>query len=171
MKLIGNGWILYQKRRDNMFNKKDFDKALDKWLAKISPSKERSQPSLEQQALIEKNLGYCGAMISSHKQAAKTKGKEHLAVFNANIVVEGFGKVWFGDIDVTIDEEKIKKLALGFKSTVYVLREMDARFDHENSPQLQNAVYSTDGVTNNIGQSITKYYERINDKIYARKEF
>jgi len=152
-----------------MFNKKDFDKALDEWIAKISPSKDKSQPSLEQQALIKENLGFCGAMISSHKQAAKTKGREHLAVFNANLVVKGFGKVWFGDIDITRDEEKIKKVALGFKSIVYVLREMDARFEHENSPQLQNAAYSTDGVTGSIGQSYSQYYERVNDKIYAKE--
>lgn len=152
-----------------MFNKEDFNKALDSWVAKISPSKDRPQPSIEQQVLIRENLGYCGCIILGSKQTPKTKGKEHLAIFNANLIVEGFGKVWYGDIDVTRDEEKIKKIAHGFKTTVYILREMDGRFEYENKPQIQNAVYKTDGIVGNLGVEAVRYYERVNGKIYLKE--
>jgi hypothetical protein len=152
-----------------MINKEDFDKALDAWIAKISPDSNRPQLSPEQQALIKENLGYCGQMLSGSKQPIRTAGRSHLMVWNGNLVVEGFGKVWYGDIDVTRDEKKIKKIALGFKSTVYVLREMDARFETENNPQIKNAVYITDGLTSSLGESVIKYYQRFNDKIYMKE--
>jgi hypothetical protein len=150
-------------------NKEQLDKAIQKYIDRISPNPNRPQPSPEQQALIKEQLGYCGRMLSGSKQAAKTAGREHLTVFNANLIVTGFGKVWYGDIDITRDEEKLKKIALAFKSVVNVLREHDARFEYENNPQVQNAVYVTDGLAGNWGISLTGRYERVNGKLYAKE--
>lgn len=149
-----------------------FEKKFREWINKLSPAKDRPSLSSDETALIHSTLGYPGRMLSGSKQAAKTNGKEHFTVFNANLVVEGYGKVWFGDIDITRDEDALKTLARSVDKTVYVLREHDARFTYENNPQLQKAVYTTDGKVGDIGTSCTRYYGRaIDGKIYARKLF
>jgi len=82
-------------------------------------------------------LGYCGRMIS----ASKTGISGHITVFNANVCTAA-GKIWFGDLDVTKDEAKLKELAHALGEKIYVLRERDARFENEGAPLLENAVAS-----------------------------
>lgn len=119
--------------------------ALDEWIKKISPSKDRPVLSPEQSQLLKDKLGYPGRMLSGSKQTPKSKYGEHLAVFNANLIIDDYGKQWFGDIDITRDEVKLGDIARFFGKQVYVLRERDARFEHENNPLLDQAVYLTDG--------------------------
>lgn len=52
--------------------------------------------------------------------------------FNANIFVLGEGKIWYGDLDVTKDIEALQKVASRIGSDLYILREMDGRFENEN---------------------------------------
>ena len=52
--------------------------------------------------------------------------------FNANIFVEGHGKIWYGDIDFTLDENTLKLIAAELNTDLYILREMDGRFENEN---------------------------------------
>ena len=52
------------------------------------------------------------------------------------------GKIWYGDIDVTLREGDLQKLADTLDTEVFVLREMDARFEHEGNPQFDAAVAS-----------------------------
>lgn len=85
----------------------------------------------------EEILGRCGRMVSSSKRGVPG----HIVVFNANICVAA-GKIWFGDMDVTKDEAKLKALAEAIGERVYVLRESDGRFDNEDSPLLDQAVAS-----------------------------
>ena len=77
-----------------------------------------------------------GRMIS----ASKTGPKGHVCVFNANLCIKSQGKVWFGDVDLTADADKLKAMATGAGEALYVLREMDARFLNEEKPLYQNAV-------------------------------
>jgi hypothetical protein len=86
---------------------------------------------------------YQGRMISG----SKTAPKGHVCVFNANICTKSKGKIWFGDLDLTMDVEHLKKLAAKEGETIFVLRERDARFDNEAKPLLANAVarYEPDG--------------------------
>lgn len=58
--------------------------AMDKWIEKITPNKDRPVLNPEQQKLLQDKLGYCGRMISGSKQTPKSKYGEHLAVFNGN---------------------------------------------------------------------------------------
>ena len=51
--------------------------------------------------------------------------------FNANIFVLGEGKIWYGDIDVTKEKEKLENVARGIGKDLYILREMDGRFGNE----------------------------------------
>lgn len=77
-----------------------------------------------------------GRMISG----SKTCPKGHICVFNANVVTRSRGKFWFGDLDITADTEELKALAAKEGEDIYVLREMDARFQNEASPRLERAV-------------------------------
>jgi hypothetical protein len=64
-------------------------------------------------------------------------------VFNANVCTSQ-GKVWHGDLDITVEEEKLMHLAKELQERIYVLYETDARFENENAPKLDRAVYSVD---------------------------
>jgi hypothetical protein len=86
-------------------------------------------------------FGYPGAMLSG----SKTARPGHVVVWNANVCSREHGKMWFGDIDLTDGGyDKANALADKLGVTVYVLREMDARFENERSPKFENAVYSTE---------------------------
>lgn len=95
--------------------------------------------------IAKTHLGWPGAMISGSKSGYHREHPNNIAVFNANLIVEGIGKVWYGDLDVTKSESKLKKLAKELGKRIYVLREMDCRFDTESEPRIDHAVYSTDG--------------------------
>lgn len=86
-------------------------------------------------------LGPCGRMISNSKIGYLGMFPNNHVVFNGNVCIES-GKIWFGDLDITRDEEKIKALAEALGETVYVLNEMDGRFRNElGPPKLEKAVY------------------------------
>jgi hypothetical protein len=52
--------------------------------------------------------------------------------FNSNIFVLGEGKIWYGDIDVTKERDKLENIAKEIGKDLYILREMDGRFGNEN---------------------------------------
>ncbi len=89
----------------------------------------------------EELLGYCGRMLDGNKMRYRSENPENLVVHNANVCTET-GKVWFGDIDVTKNEENLKTLAERLGAKVFVLREHDARFSNEEKPLLEKAVAS-----------------------------
>lgn len=102
-------------------------------------------------------LGYCGKMIGASKSGYSSSHSAHVPVFNSNIVTEKLGKVWFGDIDLTLDGDKLQSLAISLGEKVYVLREMDARFENENSPKLEKAVAVFDGAAIAFGTELKVY--------------
>jgi hypothetical protein len=87
-----------------------------------------------------KILGMNGRMISGSKSGYSKHYPKNLAVFNANVCTKNEGKIWYGDIDLTLDHEQLSELAKSLENDVYVLYEMDARFENEASPKLENAV-------------------------------
>lgn len=93
-------------------------------------------------------LGWPGAMISGSKSGYSMSRPKNVPIFNSNVVIAK-GKIWYGDIDLTLSEEKLANLAKELGETVYVLREMDGRFENEGTPRLERAVYavSPDGKT------------------------
>jgi hypothetical protein len=82
-------------------------------------------------------LGHHGKMISGSKSGYRDSHPRNLAVFNANVCV-GSEKVWHGDIDVTKEISSLQQMAQKENSTVYVLMEMDGRFENEESPKIDN---------------------------------
>jgi hypothetical protein len=86
-------------------------------------------------------LGFAGRMLSVDKSRYTLRFPDNVVVFNSNVCTEA-GKIWFGDVDVTKDEDKFKALAEALGEKVYVLRELDGRFDNEGVPLLDRAVAS-----------------------------
>jgi hypothetical protein len=94
--------------------------------------------------VINEKLGYMGRMISGDKCSYNRKFPDNIVVFNANVFVEGIGKVWYGDIDVTRDSPILFDISNTIGKDLYILREHDGRFDKENNPDFEKvAVWST----------------------------
>jgi len=82
------------------------------------------------------NFKQPGRMIS----ATKSSPKGHVCIFNANVCSNSRGKFWYGDIDLTADINELRKLAREEGEEIFILREMDARFEHEANSKLNKAV-------------------------------
>lgn len=80
-----------------------------------------------------------GRMIAHSKGRYNHNNPRNLTIFNANICTKD-EKIWWGDLDITEDEEQLSKLSSDLKEKIYVLYEHDARFENEKSPQLNKAV-------------------------------
>lgn len=119
---------------------------------------------------LRNHLGSAGRMISGSKSGYRNSHPDNCAVFNANIIAknsDGAEKVWFGDIDITLDEQALKSAALDAECELYVLREMDARFENESNPKLDKFVYKTDGENCELGPE--SYAKRNADGIIVRQ--
>jgi hypothetical protein len=73
-----------------------------------------------------------GRMISHSKSGYRDKFPDNEVYFNSNIFVLGEGKIWYGDIDVTKERDKLENIAKEIGKDLYILREMDGRFENEN---------------------------------------
>ena len=108
--------------------------------------------------LINEKLGYPGKMISGSKSGYRKHYPDSMAVFNANLCIDE-GKVWYGDIDVTKSKNDLQEIADKTGKKLYVLFEMDGRFDNEDNPQLSRAaVVFVPGKEPQLKEEITKYY-------------
>lgn len=105
-------------------------------------------------------MGHEGRMISGSKSGYRRSRPRNVAVFNANICTSAHGKIWHGDIDLTLDEPLLRALAAALGEEVYLLYEMDARFDTENNPAINRYLYRTDGGRGVVGGNIAQYVER-----------
>jgi hypothetical protein len=73
-----------------------------------------------------------GRMISGSKSGYREMYPDHKVVFNANIITKSRLKCWYGDIDLDLDRDDLKLIAKDLGEPLYVLREMDARFENES---------------------------------------
>lgn len=88
--------------------------------------------------MLDEGIGRPGNMLSGTKDRTRFP----LAVWNANVCTRRLGKVWFGDLDLGSEStrETLQAVASAIREEVYVLREMDARFDTEEKPKFESAV-------------------------------
>lgn len=107
---------------------------------------------------IKDTLGHEGRMISGSKSFYTKKHPNNFVLFNANLCVSE-GKIWYGDLDVTKDKKKLIKIAKKAKETIYVLSEMDGRFENEESPLIDKYIvkFEADG-TYEINEVYKEYY-------------
>jgi len=111
----------------------DINKKIQEFIDKISPDP-MTEIDIRKSMFINETLGYAGKMISASKKNYNGK-----CVFNANLCTKST-KLWFGDIDLEKDTVKLQKIADELKENIYVLKEMDGRFENEKKPLIENAV-------------------------------
>lgn len=97
--------------------------------------------------IAEKLLGSMGRMVGGSKSIYRYDNPKNLVVFNSNVFNIHGEKLWYGDLDLTLDHLKLKKLSMELSEDLYVLYEMDGRFDNETDPKLANAVAVISGQT------------------------
>ena len=90
---------------------------------------------LDKGLLLSLIFGMPGQILDGSKKDRET-------VYNANIVV-GATKYWWGDFRKH-SSWKLRDLASLLGEEVYLLREMDARFETEGAPKLEKAVFAFD---------------------------
>lgn len=94
---------------------------------------------------IFKNYGfYLSRMISISKSGYRERYPDNQVYFNANIFILGEGKVWWGDLDVTLDKDNLECVARDLGKDLFILREMDGRFENEkikDSEIISKSVY------------------------------
>lgn len=106
----------------------------------------------------EEILGMQGMLVSMSKSGYRDANPDNIVVFNSNVCTIS-EKIWFGDLDITRSKVKLQKLAHMLNETIYVLYEMDGRFNHEENPLIGNYVvkFNPDD-TYEIAENIKKYY-------------
>ena len=82
--------------------------------------------------LIEEKGFNLGRMVGFSKTLYRQRYPNNEIVFNANIFTKSSGKIWWGDLDLTLDEEKLKEISKEMGEPLYILREMDGRFENES---------------------------------------
>lgn len=89
---------------------------------------------------LKENKFYIGRMISGSKSFYRNLNPYNQVIFNANVFIhngECFEKIWYGDLDITKDGYLLKEIGFNNEIILYVLSEMDGRFENE---QTQNII-------------------------------
>lgn len=119
--------------------------------------------------LIIEKVARLDNLISWSKSGFSKNKPKHLAVFNANIVING-EKVWYGDLDLSISKPDLQSVAKQENVDLYVIYEQDGRFDNEDKPKLDRPVviYHGDG-TIMYGEFVElKKFEGLGTKVNKR---
>lgn len=95
-------------------------------------------------AFLRKNLA-CGRLVSYSKSRYRDQNPNNIVMFNANIFVEDLGKIWYGDLDLTVSESDLRDIATEIGKPLYILREMDGRWtnDELDIRQIRNKAVTT----------------------------
>jgi hypothetical protein len=96
----------------------------------IFPSEFKSDGDIYK--LFSDNHLRIGRMISGSKSGYREQHPDNVVVFNANIITELRNKIFYGDLDLTVDIDNLTTIAKALGEPLYVLREMDARFENED---------------------------------------
>ena len=72
-------------------------------------------------------------MLAYSRRVYLSRRPGNHAVWNANVVTAK-GKIWWGDLDLAYDSEKLQLVAEELQTDLYILYETDFRFDKENRP-------------------------------------
>jgi hypothetical protein len=72
-----------------------------------------------------------GRIISQSKSTYCQEHQGELVIFNANIITEKRKKIWYGDLNITLDFDNLKNVADQLGEDLYILLEGDARFGYE----------------------------------------
>ena len=132
---------------------------------------ETSKNEKIQQMLLEL-VGHSGRMIGWSKSRYAEKNSNNCPIFNANICIkEEPYKVWYGDIDLTLSRQALRQIAVETDTDIYVLRETDARFEHEKNPRFEYFAYcaKSDG-TEELGVLYKDMYKIKDNELVRQKQ-
>ena len=90
---------------------------------------------------------YDARILAGEKWAYSSEHEDDLIIYNANVLMEDIGKVWYGDLNLTEDYVILKSIAESLDTTLYVLWEMDGRFGEEKKPideLIKKSAWNTD---------------------------
>ena len=90
---------------------------------------------------------YDARILTGEKWAYTNEHEDDLIVYNANVLMEDIGKVWYGDLNLTEDYLVLKDIAKSLNTTFYILSEMDGRFGEEKKPideLIKKSAWNTD---------------------------
>lgn len=90
------------------------------------------------QQLINEKIGWAGRLVSGSKSSYRMNHPDNFVIFNSNICTK-IGKIWCGDIDLTKSKQDLLDIAEATGEELYVLFEMDGRFENEDSPKIDMA--------------------------------
>jgi hypothetical protein len=93
----------------------------------------RAEFRAKAQDIMEKHDLELSRMIAYSKSTYLSKRPNNKAIFNANVVTSQ-GKIWWGDLDLTDDSEKLQHVSDELGCNLYVLHEMHYRFGKESRP-------------------------------------
>lgn len=97
---------------------------------------------------LQMNDFFNGRMIGHSKSAYREKNPHNTIAFNGNIFIKDkrtFKKIFWGDLDINVDGEALKAIAIESKKTLYVLNEMDGRFENDNQQDVVSlAIWNTE---------------------------
>jgi hypothetical protein len=80
-------------------------------------------------SLFPIDLANPGRMISASRSGYMSQHPKNLVMFNGGIYTKSKGHVWSGDLDVTLDEARLKEIAIELGETIYLFRESTYRPD------------------------------------------
>lgn len=81
-----------------------------------------------------------GRMLCPSKTRYHERFPDHVIYFNANICTKLQGKIWWGDIDLTLDRAELQRYANELDEEIYLLQERDGRFANEVTIPFERAV-------------------------------
>jgi len=85
-----------------------------------------------------------GRMISGSKSGYHRLNPDNEVFFNANIFIKDSlksgMKVWWGDLDYTLDFDALIEIAGEINKDLFILREMDGRFENEDMTDVDEIV-------------------------------
>ena len=82
--------------------------------------------------LFDDNNLSTARLLSWSKSTYRNNHPDDLIMFNANILAESKGKIWYGDININLDKNDLQNIADILGEDLYVLYETDCRFENEN---------------------------------------
>jgi len=72
----------------------------------------------------------CGRMVGGSKTLYMREHPTHKVIFNANIFSTS-GKIWWGDLNLDLDSDKVQAVSNELGVRLFVLYEGDGRFENE----------------------------------------
>lgn len=89
-------------------------------------------------------LGIKGRMVGGSKSIYSYDNPDNYVIFNANVYTIK-EKIWYGDLDITLDAKKLFELSTKLNDVLYIFYEMDGRFDNENKVDYDKALFIVKG--------------------------